>query len=94
MFGFYGATGTLILPSNYVSGAALAGTATYASATFASLRLTQGSYVFNVINGDTITVNVGAVPEPATWALMTLGMGAVGFAMRRRRRVAMGVRLA
>jgi hypothetical protein len=26
----------------------------------------------------------GAVPEPATWAMMILGMGAVGFAMRRR----------
>jgi hypothetical protein len=36
----------------------------------------------------TFTSNVsavaGAVPEPATWALMILGMGAVGFAMRRR----------
>jgi hypothetical protein len=28
-----------------------------------------------------------AVPEPATWAMMILGMGAVGFAMRRRRAV-------
>jgi hypothetical protein len=28
----------------------------------------------------------GAVPEPATWAMMILGMGAVGFAMRRRRK--------
>jgi hypothetical protein len=27
-----------------------------------------------------------AVPETATWAMMILGMGAVGFAMRRRRR--------
>lgn len=26
----------------------------------------------------------GAVPEPATWAMMLLGMGAVGFAMRRK----------
>ncbi|WP_260596772.1 PEPxxWA-CTERM sorting domain-containing protein [Sphingomonas endolithica] len=26
----------------------------------------------------------GAVPEPATWAMMIVGMGAVGFAMRRR----------
>jgi len=26
-----------------------------------------------------------AVPEPATWALMILGMGAVGYAMRRQR---------
>ena len=25
-----------------------------------------------------------AVPEPATWAMMILGMGAVGYAMRRR----------
>lgn len=29
----------------------------------------------------------GAVPEPATWGMMILGMGAVGFAMRRRVRV-------
>ena len=27
----------------------------------------------------------GAVPEPATWALMILGFGAVGAAMRRRK---------
>ena len=32
---------------------------------------------------------VGAVPEPATWAMMLLGFGAVGFAMRRRQRPAL-----
>lgn len=31
----------------------------------------------------------GAVPEPATWAMMLLGFGAVGFTLRRRRRVLM-----
>lgn len=36
----------------------------------------------------------GAVPEPATWALMILGFGAVGFAMRRRQQVATTVRYA
>jgi len=30
-----------------------------------------------------------AVPEPATWAMMLLGFGVVGFAMRRRRRPAL-----
>jgi hypothetical protein len=30
-----------------------------------------------------------SVPEPGTWATMLLGFGAVGFAMRRRRRLAL-----
>lgn len=30
-------------------------------------------------------IDIKAVPEPATWAMMLLGFGAVGFAMRRRR---------
>ncbi|QNP44517.1 PEP-CTERM sorting domain-containing protein [Sphingomonas daechungensis] len=28
-----------------------------------------------------------AVPEPATWAMMLIGFGAVGFSMRRGRRI-------
>ncbi|WP_338502854.1 choice-of-anchor P family protein [Sphingomonas kaistensis] len=47
-----------------------------------------------LLNGDLIvgqsraSVTAGvaaAVPEPSTWAMMLLGFGAIGFAMRRRR---------
>lgn len=31
------------------------------------------------------TISFASVPEPATWAMMILGMGAVGMAMRSRR---------
>lgn len=50
--------------------------------------------------GGSFTIGLGtaaatpAVPEPATWALMILGMGAVGFAMRRRSKVNTTVRFA
>lgn len=33
-------------------------------------------------------VSTNAVPEPATWAMMLAGFGAMGVAMRRRRKVA------
>lgn len=33
----------------------------------------------------TISQAVAAVPEPGTWAMMLLGFGAIGFAVRRRR---------
>jgi len=39
--------------------------------------------------GGTFTLrsnSVAPVPEPATWAMMLVGFGAVGYAMRRRRR--------
>jgi len=37
----------------------------------------NGSYVGNL--------NVTAVPEPATWAMMLIGFGAIGWQLRRRR---------
>ena len=47
---------------------------------------------FGVIDGSTLSgltyEPIGsAVPEPASWAMMTLGVGLVGLAMRRRRKV-------
>jgi hypothetical protein len=37
------------------------------------------------INAFTFPGGGGGVPEPATWAMMLLGFGAVGFSMRRAR---------
>jgi len=37
---------------------------------------------------------LNSVPEPGTWAMMLMGFGAVGFAMRRRRQTDMAVRRA
>ena len=39
-------------------------------------------------------VSVAAVPEPATWAMMLIGLGAVGVSMRRRRKQAVPSQLA
>ena len=41
---------------------------------------------FRTLTGS-ITPVTGAVPEPATWGMMILGMAAVGYAMRRRQKV-------
>jgi hypothetical protein len=47
----------------------------------------------NFITNGAGSVN-GAVPEPASWAMMILGMGAVGGALRRRSKVATKVAFA
>lgn len=36
----------------------------------------------------------GAVPEPATWAMMLMGFGAIGFGMRNQRKTRLAVRQA
>lgn len=47
-----------------------------------SIDLNQNGFSNGLIIGN-------GVPEPATWAMMLLGFGAVGFSMRRRRRALM-----
>ena len=44
----------------------------------------NGSFAFDVLNVASATGPGGGVPEPATWALMILGFGAIGGALRRR----------
>ena len=48
----------------------------------------NGSY------GGQATFTPGAVPEPATWAMMLLGFGAVGFSMRRSKRNQLALQVA
>lgn len=45
------------------------------------------SYGFGYIKIDNVTVNAvaAAVPEPATWAMMVIGFGIAGAAVRRRK---------
>jgi hypothetical protein len=54
---------------------------------FASLGSNSSTAVWNNqgMDGITFTRIEAPVPEPATWAMMLLGFGAVGFAFRRRR---------
>jgi hypothetical protein len=46
----------------------------------------------NGVYSGTYSFAPGAVPEPATWAMMLIGFGAIGHAMRRRPRTAITAR--
>src|SRR5205085_10749766 len=52
---------------------------------------TPGVFTFSTQGGNVTTFSAStvAVPEPGTWALMLLGFGGIGMAMRRRRRPAL-----
>lgn len=54
------------------------------TAFYADRAQTQAQVYFNIVTeGLTVTP---PVPEPATWAMMLLGFGGIGFAMRRQRK--------
>jgi hypothetical protein len=80
----------LVLPSGYVSGAPLSGTSVYAGATFASLGVTPGTYVWTWgstnTTPDSLTLQIGpaAVPEPVSLSLLAVGVA--GLVVRRWRR--------
>ncbi len=83
----FGAFSTgVIVPSGYVSKSSLSGTSTYTGQTFATLGLTQGSYTWTWGSGptaDSLTVNIGAVPEPSE-TLAVAGLVCLGVAAMRR----------
>jgi hypothetical protein len=68
------------------------GTAAGARAAFLA-GLAQGKAYFNIhtsfAGGGEIRGFLVAVPEPATWAMLVIGFGGIGAALRRRRRLAL-----
>ena len=70
-----------------ISTSLLAGTSYFAIVTgFSNTDSGAFTLTANSREGSTFLASTGdGVPEPATWAMMLLGFGAVGFAMRRQR---------
>lgn len=73
-------SGTFVGPANYFPSL---------GTTFSSQFASQPDNSYDALNARTYSINATAVPEPSTWALMLAGFGMVGFALRRRKAVAL-----
>ncbi len=82
---------SLYVPTGYVSGTNLSTTMVFANQTFASIGLTPGTYVWtwgSGANADSFTLQIGAIPEPATLGVFSLGLVGLICLGRRRRHTA------
>jgi hypothetical protein len=90
--GINGEFGFLYVPVGYVSGHSLVSSAdTWDNATFTSLGVTPGTYVWTWGSGasaDSFTLDIvtAAVPEPSSLALLALPLGIVALAATARRK--------
>lgn len=76
--------GGLYVSPTYVSGSVLSGTSTWNGRDLKSMDLLPGTYTATYNGGlDSVVVQVGAVPEPATVGVLVLG-GIAALARRRR----------
>lgn len=87
-FNAYDLSGKLLQSITNTSGATTAITFTASGISRLDALQSIDNFTFSMDNlAFTATPGAGAVPETATWAMMILGMGAVGYAMRRRIKV-------
>ena len=68
-------SGTFVGPNNF---------AVALGATFTDPISPQPDNSYDALNARTYSINATAVPEPATWGMLLLGMGMVGYGLRRR----------
>jgi VPDSG-CTERM motif len=83
------------VPTGYVSGAALSDDMTFNNATFASLGVTPGTYVWTWGDGanQRFTLIIGGVGVPdGGWTVSLLGFGLLGLAAMRRKLPLLGGR--
>ena len=82
-FSFDDGTAQNVAVTNYGSGTQFFGLSNLANP-ISSITLLNPNDVIGLDDIRFTTATTGAVPEPSTWALMLLGFGAVGWAMRSR----------
>lgn len=78
---------TLYLPAGYTSGTSLSSSSVYKNATYATLGLTPGTYVWSW-GSDSMTLQINeaaAVPEPGSFALGLALAGGLTVLRRRRK---------
>ena len=78
----------LAVPHGYVSDSPLSDTSTYLSETLSSLGVTPGTYEWTWGTGanQNFTLEIAAIPEPSTWAMMLLGFAGLGLLGYRKTR--------